>query len=125
MGAGSAVSVPEPPFYELLQAAQGVVVVVASGEIDMSNASGFRKALDSALDTAPGVVVLDLSGVTFLDSVGVAEMVKARNRAVQMDSHICLVGPVRNVAKMLQVSGVDQVFAIHGSVREAIAAALE
>ena len=121
MGAGPAVSFPEPPFYQLLHAAEGVVVVVASGEIDMSNASGFRKALDSALDSAPWVV-LDLSGVTFLDSIGLSKLVVARNRAVQMDSHICLVGPGRNVAKVLRLSRLDQVFANHASVQEAIAA---
>lgn len=97
MGAGPAVSVPQPPSYELLHAAEGVVVVAASGEIDMSNAAGLREALDGAVDTAPWVV-LDLSGVSFLDSVGLSKIVAARNRAVEMDSRICLAGPVRNVA---------------------------
>jgi anti-sigma B factor antagonist len=45
------------------------VTLTVKGEIDMSSAGEFRRALDDS--NAPGRLVLDLTGVEYLDSAGV------------------------------------------------------
>ena len=47
----------------------GTVTLAVQGEIDMSNAQEFRRALDEA--PGAGRLVLDLTGVDYLDSAGV------------------------------------------------------
>jgi anti-sigma B factor antagonist len=47
----------------------GTVTLAVQGEIDMSNAPEFRRALDDAPDGKR--LVLDLTGVEYLDSAGV------------------------------------------------------
>ena len=56
-------------------------VVVASGDIDMTTASGLREALAAATQ-ASAHVVLDLTSVKFMDSSGIAVLLNAyRDRA--------------------------------------------
>ena len=51
--------------------ADGIPVVTAVGEIDMSNADRFRDALGLAAAPTGGSFVVDLTGVEYLDSAGV------------------------------------------------------
>jgi anti-anti-sigma factor len=53
----------------------GAVVLTAVGEIDMSNAGAFSAALTAAReDLADGPLVVDLTGVEYLDSAGLAAL---------------------------------------------------
>ena len=123
MGTGPALSVPGASYR--LQLVAGCVVMVAVGEIDLSTAPGFREALTKALTKALGTssrVVVDLTAVTFLDSTGLAALVAAKNSARELAVGICLAGPRDNVAKVLRISGLDQVFEIHAKRDDAVAA---
>jgi anti-sigma B factor antagonist len=53
------------------QSSDGVPVLSASGEIDMSNVDTFRSALGEVAGSG-GSVVVDLTGVEYLDSAGLA-----------------------------------------------------
>jgi anti-sigma B factor antagonist len=63
-----------------------------------------------------------LTAVTFLDSSGLAALVAAKNRARELGAGICLAGLRDNVAKVLRISGLDQVFEIHAKRDDAVAA---
>ncbi len=52
----------------------GAVVLAATGEIDMSNAAAFGAALTAAREDGGGPVVVDLTGVEYLDSAGLAAL---------------------------------------------------
>jgi anti-sigma B factor antagonist len=81
---------------------EGDRVLTVTGEIDMSNASEFGSALDRELETGAAVTV-DLTGVGYLDSAGVAVLF---DRA---DAHeLRLVAPAL-LARVLQVSGLARV----------------
>ena len=49
------------------------------GEFDLSNASALREQLAAAIATEADRIIIDMSGVTFMDSSGLAELVVARN----------------------------------------------
>ncbi|RSM40710.1 anti-sigma factor antagonist [Amycolatopsis balhimycina DSM 5908] len=77
-------------------------VLTATGEIDMSNAAEFGAALDREL-AARTAVTLDLTGVTYLDSAGIAVLF---DRA---DGHdLRLVAP-RLLDRVLRISGLPRV----------------
>jgi anti-anti-sigma factor len=60
---------------------------------------------------APNVVV-DLSGVTFIDSTGLGVLVAALNRAREAGGQMTLRGPTRSTRKVLDITGLSQLVAI-------------
>jgi anti-sigma B factor antagonist len=59
----------------------GTVVVRLAGELDMSVTHEFRAEAARSLEGEPHVVVLDLNGMTFLDSSGIHEILEFRRSA--------------------------------------------
>ena len=91
--------------------ADGIPVVTAAGEIDMSNADRFRDALGlAAAAAAGGSFVVDLTGVEYLDSAGVHALFEhaARIRLVA--------GPL--LEPVLTVSGLADITSVEDSRRE-------
>ncbi|GIF14229.1 STAS domain-containing protein [Actinoplanes teichomyceticus] len=58
----------------------GVPVLTAAGEIDMSNAESFAAALSAAVPPEGGTLVVDLTGVEYLDSAGLAALFRHADR---------------------------------------------
>ena len=86
----------------------GRVRVRASGEIDSSSASALRGQLTTVLDLAPSEVVLDLGGVTFLDSAGLSVLAAAHRRATADGVRLRVLVAGRAVARPLQITGLWQ-----------------
>ncbi|WP_371483312.1 STAS domain-containing protein [Kitasatospora sp. NBC_00315] len=89
-------------------------VVEPVGAIDFDSAPLLRTALHKVLSRlpAPRVAVLDLSGVTFCDSSGLNAILLAQRRARHAGTQLRLASPGTVVARMLAMTGVDQVFPI-------------
>lgn len=77
-------------------------LLTVTGEIDMSNAAGFGASLDREL-VAGTALTVDLTGVTYVDSAGIAVLF---DRAVAHD--LRLAAP-RLLDRVLRVSGLAQV----------------
>jgi anti-sigma B factor antagonist len=92
----------------------------ASGEIDILSAPALRTALLPALESAE-LVVLDLSGVSFLGSSGLAVLVEARDHAQQGGHQLRLVCSSRIVLRALEATGLRDLF----DIVEDLPAALE
>lgn len=74
------------------------------GELDASTADRLAEAL-AAQHEEPGDVRLDLSGLAFLDSVGLSALIATARRLGDGD-HLVLVSPQETVRRTLQLSGV-------------------
>lgn len=87
-----------------------VVIVVLSGEVDLSVEKQFRAMLDEALrGQPPPVVVVDLAGVRFLDCAGVRVLLRARRAAHARGCALTVRDPqpiVEQVLRVLQVADV-------------------
>ncbi|MEQ4300088.1 STAS domain-containing protein [Plantactinospora sp. B6F1] len=79
--------------------------VAADGEVDMSTADNLRDCLDEVLDQKPDRLTVDLAGVTFLDSSGIATLVHAYNRALKQDAGLNVVNCQPNVRRVLELTG--------------------
>lgn len=84
------------------------VLVCASGELDLATAPTVRRALVDAGTPGPADVVLDLSGVTFVDATGLAALLQAAEalRAAGGDLH--LASPSRMLRRMLTLLELEQ-----------------
>ncbi len=78
-----------------------VHVVALVGELDMATADGLAEALTAI----PGSLVIDLAGVTFMDSSGIAALVKTNNQLTDTGRRLVLTRPAPNVRKVLGIVG--------------------
>jgi anti-sigma B factor antagonist len=93
--------------FEVITAATSVRVR-AAGEIDSSSAPALRNELDTVLDDAPSEIVLDLCGVTFLDSAGLSVLAAAHRRATTDGVRLRVLVTGRAVVRPLQITGLWQ-----------------
>jgi anti-sigma B factor antagonist len=103
---------------EVTQLGGPVYRVTVTGELDLSTVAPFRARLFDAL--APGrKLILDLQGVTFIDSTNIGTLVDAHRRAKQLEGEIAVVGTDTNVLKVFGIAGIDRLVRIHDSVESA------
>jgi anti-sigma B factor antagonist len=92
---------------ERREGAGGMVQVAVVGEIDMDTASELDDVLNSALaDRATSAVVVDLSGVSFLDSTGIHVLLARHHAAAESNVSLVLVNVRHNVSRVLEITGV-------------------
>ena len=84
------------------------VVFHLEGELDLATAPGLGRALASALDERPSQLVLDLAGLTFLDSSGARVLVTTARRARDEGCAFVLRSPSASIMKMLRLVGLDR-----------------
>jgi len=79
-------------------------LVRAIGEVELSSAGALRRELDAA--RAEGMtVLLDLSGVTFMDSTGLRVLLEASQSSVLSDWAFFVVRPSKATQRLIQLSG--------------------
>jgi len=93
-------------------------LATVSGEVDVSSAAELRDGLTELIAKGSSVVV-DLTGVGFLDSTGLGALVSARKAAEDHGVHLPLVCSSERILKLFTITGLDGVFTICGSVDEA------
>ena len=100
--------VPERPEFEVtVSADDGVRVVAVSGELDIDTMVEFGAALPTGALGATTVV--DLRGLTFIDSSGVSGLLAAARRARDAGPRlVCVPGPPP-IQRIFQMTGVDTV----------------
>jgi anti-anti-sigma factor len=102
-------------------AADNVTVLAVSGEVDMLTAPQLRADALQHLD-AGNALVLDLSGVSFLGSAGLAVLVEASQHAKRRGSSFHVVAVERAVTRPLAATGLGEVFSVFESVEQALEA---
>ncbi|HET6781861.1 MAG TPA: STAS domain-containing protein [bacterium] len=98
-----------------------IPVVYVQGEIDIVNASHLGAQLfDAAPNDAPGMVV-DLSGVTYLDSRGLHLLFELSERLRVRDQRLHLVIPTQGlIRRVLTLTRMDAVVPLYASVPDAV-----
>jgi anti-sigma B factor antagonist len=103
----------------VVEGGDGAPVVVATGAIDLASTGVLADAIDAASGAA--VVVVDLSGVTFLDSSGLRVLAQQHRRLTDGDdrSRLALVVPGDPVARVLEAAGLATFFNVYATRDEA------
>jgi anti-sigma B factor antagonist len=95
------VHVPPARFEHVRDASR--VTLHVHGELDLCSRSQLRAALDDAAGTRPSVVVVDLADVTFIDSSGMHELVRARRATARRGGRFVLASPSPLTLRLLEV----------------------
>ena len=88
--------------------ASGMVVATVSGEVDMLTAPNLREVLTAEIADC-AVLVIDLSGVSFLGSAGLAVLVETSHEAQRRQVELRLVAAGRSVRRPLEITGLNEV----------------
>ncbi|MFD7922100.1 STAS domain-containing protein [Streptomyces sp. NPDC059740] len=87
-------------------------VLAVVGELDYEHAAGLRQEVE-LLTLRPGQrLTLDLAGMEFCDSSGIAALLAARQHAQTAGAEIALASVPAGTLRVLSVVGLDQVFAL-------------
>lgn len=80
-----------------------------SGEIDHHGAKGLLRELEEAIDCAlPLELCIDWGGVSFMDSSGIALLLRSRQRVENLGGHLRLINVPVQSAKVLRAAGIDR-----------------
>jgi anti-sigma B factor antagonist len=90
----------------------GAHVINVCGEIHLSTAPGFSQRLSDAIDDDSDAVVLDLSGVEFIDSTGLSVLLNGLRRVTQLQGNLALVCANPTVLRLFHVTSLDETFDI-------------
>ena len=83
------------------------LTVSARGVVDLASAKQLEDGIVAAVAEDGGrIVVIDLSGVTLLDSMGIAALLKGRRWAVERGRDFRLTGATGLVREVLDITGV-------------------
>lgn len=94
-------------------------VLDVGGEVDLSTAPTLRRRIDALIHDGARRLVVDLERVGFLDSSGLSALVAAMKGMREVGGELALTCRQESVLKLFAVTGLDRMFAIHGTVAEA------
>jgi anti-sigma B factor antagonist len=86
------------------------VRVAPTGELDIATCQELRVALDELWDLGWTDVVLDLRGLTFMDSSGVQILVENHRRATRTGARFSIIDGPGPVSRVLELTGLEAVF---------------
>lgn len=84
------------------------------GELDHHGAKGALRELELAIDAAlPKKLVLDFAGVTFMDSSGIALILRAQQRMQLMDGSVLVCHVPQQARRVLDAAGIGRLVTIN------------
>jgi anti-sigma B factor antagonist len=100
----------DPLQLEHRQDAEGREVVVVKGEIDVATSPALREELYATIDGGVRVLVVDLSGLAFIDSSGLGVLVAALKHTRERDGELILRGLDHPALRVFEITGLTELF---------------
>ena len=111
------------PQFELTeeQPDDGTRVITVTGEIHVTTAPDFSARLGEAIASGAQAMVIDLSGVEFIDSTGLSVLLNGLRRVTRAQGRMALVVSNPTVLRLFEVTRLDSTFDIQPSREAALA----
>jgi anti-sigma B factor antagonist len=100
---------------------QPYTLVAIAGEADVTNREDLRGVLDDEVTRQPSTLILDLSGLRFMDSSALHVILQANRALDRQGGVMALVAPQEAVAKMLRLTTADRLIPVFRTLAEAAA----
>ncbi len=97
-------------------------LVTLTGEVDIYTAPRLKEHMLELFAAGVHDMVVDLSAVTFIDSTALGVLIGGVRRVSDHGGTMALVVATRPVERILKVTGLDQVFTVHQTRDDALAA---
>ena len=98
------------------------VVVKLVGSAKMDLADDLRERLCDLVETSVGPLIIDLSELEFVSSIGLGAIIAAHLRCRHHDCEVKLVAPQQRILGILERTRLTKLFTIYDSVEAALAA---
>jgi anti-sigma B factor antagonist len=98
----------------------GIVVLSICDEVDMFSAPQFSQAIRDALGNAPAGVIVDLTEVKFLASVGMSALLVAQEEADALSARFGIVAEGAATSRPIRLLGLDDILALYPTLDEAL-----
>jgi anti-sigma B factor antagonist len=107
---------------EILQRRDGNVVILdIYGAISLGESKEkFAAVMDELLSEAGTNVLVNFSGINYVDSTGIGELVGYLNKFVEKNRQLKILKPHERVLKLLQITKLDTMFEIYNDEDQAL-----
>jgi anti-sigma B factor antagonist len=93
-----------------------IPIVRLAGELDVVSVGRLRAVIDELL-LGSGSVVIDLRGLTFIDSAGLGALVRAHKKTRVLQGELtCVCLPESHAGRLIRITGLDRVLRISASL---------
>lgn len=99
----------------------GIKQIRLIGRLDMKNVLLIDSSFSAAVSSGGGLIVLDIAGVDFMASIGIQLLLVGAKTVAGRGGRLVLCGAKPNVAKTLEVTGIDNIITMFDQTAEAIA----
>jgi anti-anti-sigma factor len=96
-----------------------VAVVRIPAEVDLKNAEDVQAGLFEAVGSGAAVVIADMTGTTFTDSMGARALVLAHKIAVEQGAELRVAASSPSVLRVLSMLKLDRYLSVYPSVAQA------
>lgn len=101
----------------------GVALVTVTGEIDVSTSALLREHLLRVItDGRHWSLVVNLAGVSFIDSAGIGVLVGVWHRVRATDASLALAAPSSQARAILDITGLTRVLPVYDTEAQAVQA---
>jgi anti-sigma B factor antagonist len=97
-------------------------VVAAGGELDLHTVDQLRRRLDDVITAGAHRILVDLTGVSFMDSTTLGVLVEAAQTVRAAHGRVVLVADDPRVTKVIEITGLERVFSVESSLPEGVQA---
>jgi anti-sigma B factor antagonist len=97
------------------------VVFSVRGELDLHEAPELQDRVRAAIDGGAMLIVVDLTDVTFIDSMALGVLLATANKLHPAGGRLRLVVPNPSIRRIFEISLLDQVFTLDRTRSEALA----
>jgi len=98
----------------------GIAVIAPTGRLDVAGAPALKDAVSEVVKNGPPKVVIDMEGVTFVDSTGLGSVISALKQIRSGQGELRLAAPNQQVRVVLELTTLDRVFPYYATVEEAL-----
>jgi anti-sigma B factor antagonist len=99
---------------------KGVTVLAPSGRLDVAGAPALKDAISEAVKNGQPRLVIDMEGVSFVDSTGLGSVIAALKLVRTSKGDLRLAAPNQQVRVVLELTTLDRVFPYYATVEEAL-----
>lgn len=102
------------------KADNGVTVIAPTGRLDVAGAPALKEAVAEVVKDGQQHVVIDMEGVSFVDSTGLGSVIAALKQVRGSQGELRLAAPNQQVRVVLELTTLDRVFPYFATVEEAL-----